>query len=396
MARYGDDGCADITTRQNFQLRGITLPDMPQILAGLEARGMSSIQSGLDNVRNAVGNPLAGIDPLEVLDTRPATAALHSYVTNFQRGNPEISNLPRKWNVCVVGSHELWEQCVPRAACAALRVRSPADASRPARSPHINDLAYMPAEREGVMGYNIIVGGYLSVARAVESIPIDVWVPTGEPVVSLCHAILTVFRDYGSRGNRQKCRMMWLVEEMGVEKFRTEVAARMPGGVLARAAPADLLKTDWQRRSYFGVQPQKQAGLNWVGINVPSGRMGAEDMFAMADLAERYGNGELRLTVEQNLIIPNVPTDKVAAMLVEPVLEKFTPFPGRVMAGLVACTGNQFCGFSQIETKQAAWKARAWLPHTPRLMPPALTDPSPPLSSRSTWSRCWTSRATSA
>jgi ferredoxin-nitrite reductase len=113
IAQYGDEGCADVTTRQNFQLRGIRLPDAPAILEGLAQRGLTSLQSGLDNVRNAVGNPLAGIDPCEVLDSRPATSALHEYVTNRARGNPEVSNLPRKWNVCVVGSHELWEQCVP-------------------------------------------------------------------------------------------------------------------------------------------------------------------------------------------------------------------------------------------------------------------------------------------
>ncbi len=207
-----------------------------------------------------------------------------------------------------------------------------------------------------MIGYNIIVGGYISTARAAESVPLDAWVPQGEAVVSLCHAILTVFRDYGSRGNRQKCRMLWLVEEMGVEKFRAEVAARMPGGMLARAAPVDLMRTDWTRRSYFGVQKQKQAGLNWVGCSVPGGRMDADDMHAMAALAERYGSGELRLTVEQNIIIPNVPDAAVDALLAEPLLEKFTPFPGRIMAGMVACTGNQFCGFSQIETKQTAWK----------------------------------------
>ncbi len=133
IAAYGEDGCADITTRQNFQLRGITLPDVPAILEGLAARGMTSIQSGLDNVRNAVGNPLAGIDPCEVLDTRPATQALHDYVTNYARGNPEISNLPRKWNVCVVGSHELWEQCVRACMPARMLVAPPLTFARLAR-----------------------------------------------------------------------------------------------------------------------------------------------------------------------------------------------------------------------------------------------------------------------
>jgi ferredoxin-nitrite reductase len=231
------------------------------------------------------------------------------------------------------------------------------------------------------MGYNIIVGGYISTARAAESVPMDVWVPLGDAVVSLCHAILTVFRDFGSRGNRQKCRMLWLVEEMGVEGFRAQVAARMPGGLLARAAPADLLSRDWERRSYFGVQAQKQEGLHWVGLSVPGGRLDADDMDGLAALAERYGSGELRLTVEQNVILPNgarssrrnqlhadadalpahcarcaVPTAAVKALLAEPLLQKLTPFPGRIMAGLVACTGSQFCGFSQIETKQTAWR----------------------------------------
>ena len=332
IAKYGDDGCADITTRQNIQLRGIELPDVPALLASFEAVGMTSLQSGLDNVRNAVGNPLAGIDPQEVMDSRPATDALHAYVTNRGQGNPEISNLPRKWNVCVVGSHELWEH------------------------PHINDLAYLPAERDGVAGYNIIVGGYISVQRAIESIPLDVWVPAGDDVVSLCHAVLTLFRDYGTRGNRQKCRMMWLVEEMGVEKFRAEVAARMPAGTLARAAEHDLLRKDWERRSYLGVHEQKQAGLSWVGCSVPGGRLEAADMAAFADLAERYGSGEVRLTVEQNIIISDVPSARLPELLKEPLLEAFTPFPGRIMGGLVACTGNQFCGFSQIETKQTAWR----------------------------------------
>ena len=333
VASYGEDGCADITTRQNLQLRGITLPDIPAILDGVRAHGMTSLQSGLDNVRNAVGNPLAGVDPCEILDTRPFTAALHAYVTNHGRGNPEVSNLPRKWNVCVVGSHELWEH------------------------PHINDLAYVPALLNGRQGFNIIVGGYISSQRAAESISMDTWVPAEEvAVVALCHAVLTVFRDYGTRGNRQKCRMLWLVEEMGVEKFRQEVAARMPGGVLERAAPTDQLQADWQRRSYFGVNKQKQPGLNWVGINIPGGRMDAVDMEDLAGLARRYGTGEIRMTVEQNVLLVNIPDSSVASLLAEPLLEKYTAFPGRLMAGLVACTGNQFCGFSQIETKQNAWR----------------------------------------
>ena len=108
-AGYPCAGCGDITTRQNFQLRGIELPDVPEIFEGLERVGLTSIQSGMDNVRNAVGNPLAGIDPIEVVDTIPICNDLNEYITAKGQGNRRISNLPRKWNVCVVGSQDLYE-----------------------------------------------------------------------------------------------------------------------------------------------------------------------------------------------------------------------------------------------------------------------------------------------
>lgn len=93
IRKYGKDGCADITTRQNWQIRGVVLPDVPKILKGLEGVGLTSLQSGMDNVRNPVGNPLAGIDPHEIVDTRPYTNLLSQYITANARGNPAFTNL---------------------------------------------------------------------------------------------------------------------------------------------------------------------------------------------------------------------------------------------------------------------------------------------------------------
>lgn len=105
IAAYGDQGCADVTTRQNWQIRGVTLPDVPAILDGLVAVGLTSLQSGMDNVRNPVGNPLAGIDPHEIVDTRPYTNLLSSYITGNFKGNPEITNL---WVIliCNIGIYD--------------------------------------------------------------------------------------------------------------------------------------------------------------------------------------------------------------------------------------------------------------------------------------------------
>ncbi|CAM8994165.1 unnamed protein product [Rhodiola kirilowii] len=330
IQHYGKEGCADITTRQNWQIRGVVLSDVPEILKGLADVGLTSLQSGMDNVRNAVGNPLAGIDPYEIVDTRPYNDMLTQFITNSSRGNPAFTNLPRKWNVCVVGSHDLYEH------------------------PHINDLAYMPATKTGTFGFNLLVGGFFSAKRCEEAIPLDAWV-SGDDVVASCGAVLEAFRDLGSRGNRQKTRMMWLIDELGIEGFRSEVEKRMPRGKLERASPEDLIQTQWLRRDYFGIHPQKQEGLSYIGIHIPVGRLEADEMHELARIADEYGSGELRLTVEQNIIIPNISNSRVEALLEEPLMvNKFSPNPPLLMKGLVACTGNQFCGQAIIETKARA------------------------------------------
>lgn len=138
--------------------------------------------------------------------------------------------------------------------------------------------------------------------------------------------------------------------------FRSEVAKRMPRGELERAAEQDLIDKKWERRDLLGVHPQKQPGFSFVGLHIPVGRVQASDMVELARLADQYGSGELRLTVEQNIIIPNVENSKVEQLLKEPLLEKFSPEPSLLMKSLVACTGNQFCGQAIIETKARALK----------------------------------------
>lgn len=143
----------------------------------------------------------------------------------------------------------------------------------------------------------------------------------------------------------------------GIEGFRSEVVKRMPFKELERASSEDSVQKQWERRDYIGVHPQKQEGLSFVGLHIPVGRLQADDMDELARIADEYGTGELRLTVEQNIIIPNVENSRLEALLQEPLLKDiFSPEPSILMKGLVACTGNQFCGQAIIETKQRALK----------------------------------------
>jgi ferredoxin-nitrite reductase len=324
--RYGDDGCIDITTRQNLQLRGILLEDIPDIFDRLQAVGLTSVQSGMDNVRNITASPVAGIDAGEWFDTRELAQEIQDMITAQGQGNPEFSNLPRKFNIAIEGGRD--------------------------NSIHaeINDVAFVPAFRDQVFGFNVVVGGFFSATRVAPAIPLDVWV-TPDQVVALCRSILELFRDHGPRANRQKSRLMWLIDEWGIDRFRSEVAAHL-GQPLATAAPQDAM--DWEKRDHIGVFAQKQAGLNYVGLQVPVGRLMAEDLFSLAQLAEVYGSGELRLTIEQNVILPNVPDAKLAALKQEPLLQRFSIDPSPLVRSLVSCTGAQFCGFALVETKNRA------------------------------------------
>ncbi|KAJ6810853.1 ferredoxin--nitrite reductase, chloroplastic [Iris pallida] len=214
----------------------------------------------------------------------------------------------------------------------------------------------MPATKDGRFGFNLLVGGFFSPKRCAEAVPLDAWVP-GEDVVPVCKAILEAYRDLGSRGNRQKTRMMWLIDELGIEVFLSEVEKRMPGKYLERSSEEELVQKQWERRDYMGVHPQKQQGLSFVGLHVPVGRVQASDMHELARLADEYGSSELRLTVEQNIVIPNVDSSRVGALLEEALLKgRLSPEPSVLMRGLVACTGSQFCGQAIIETKARALK----------------------------------------
>ena len=327
LQRYGDDGSADITTRQNIQLRGIRIEDLPDIFEKFHSVGLTSVQSGMDNVRNITGDPVAGLDADELFDTRELVQQVQDMLTNKGEGNPEFTNLPRKFNIAIAGGRD--------------------------NSVHaeINDLAFVPAfDSTQTFGFNILVGGFFSAKRCEAAIPLNAWV-SPEDVVAVCRAVLEVYRDNGLRANRLKSRLMWLLDEWGVEKFRAEVETRLGKTLLPAAAKDEI---DWEKRDHIGVYKQKQAGLNYVGLNIPVGRLSAQDMFEIASSAEVYASGEVRFTVEQNIIIPNIPDSRLATFLTEPLLERFAIQPNMLTRSLVACTGAQFCNFALIETKNRA------------------------------------------
>lgn len=318
-------GSADLTTRQNIQLRGLALGAVPGILERLEAAGIQTLQTGLDNVRNYIGCPLAGIDGMELFDTTPLLAAL----AEAHLGKKEFSNLPRKFNVSLAGCRE---------DCGHAQTQ---------------DLGFVPATRSingrRTAGFNVLVGGALGGTAPRLATPLDVFV-TPESVVPLFTALLRVYRDRGPRGKRTEARLKWLLADIGSEGLRSAVEAEF-GAPLECAGKDERLSI---AGDHLGVHAQRQVGLNYVGLLVPVGRITAEQLASVGDLAHEFGRGELRLTVNQNIVIPQVPDASLPGLLAHPLLRELRPNPPAVWRNLVACTGNDYCHFSLIDTKNRA------------------------------------------
>jgi len=337
---FGEElGVIDITTRQNIQLRGLSLDAGSEVIDGLHALNQTCIQTGFDNIRNMVGNPLAGIDENEMVDTRPFCNMLNDLVTldeaTGERGNPAYCNLPRKFNICVSGNRDDYAHT------------------------HINDIGFVPAPHAltGEMGFNVVFGGYMSIKRVAESIPADIWIPaTLEAARGLSEATLRIFRDEGDRSDRQKARLMWVIEKYGVEAWRAKLLAEpaLKGIRVENEQPAPT--TPYERRELLGVHAQPDGKMR-VGIHVPAGRLSVNEARQIADLSERYSAGEIRLTVEQNALLPNVDEAALGALLAEPALtgsSRMSVDPGHIIGHTISCTGSQFCGLAMIETKANA------------------------------------------
>ena len=342
--RCGDHGSADITTRQNLQLRGLLLEDMPPLLAQLAAVGLTSRQSGHDNPRNITANPLAGLDPEECGDTRPLGRAIQERLLG--EGGPR--NLPRKFNVAVGGAPDSFLL-------------------------H-NDLAFLPAFHGDQLGFTVMVGGFFSAQRNELAIPLGLWLRP-EQLAGFTLAVLRHYEGAGDRGARNRSRVMYLVEALGLEAYRAQVLQgwRELEGEGAVAVPHDGLHLVTRApRDVCGVHPQKQPGLCWLGLNVPMGRLDAAAMAELARLARTYGSGELRFSESQNVLLVDVPQEQVEALRAEPLLQRFPLEPGPLQAEAVSCTGNHYCSFALIPTKSTAQavveelERRLELPHAVR------------------------------
>jgi NAD(P)H-dependent nitrite reductase large subunit len=325
-------GSVDITTRQQIQIRGFDIEQLQEIWSRLDAVGVISLQTGMDNIRNVIGCAAAGVSKHELFDASPI---VHQFTDMFLR-NKEFTNLPRKFNVGITGCNE---HCTHAES---------------------QDLALTPAvariDGRDRNGFNVAIGGKMGSGGCRMATPLDIFV---EPyrAAALCREIVLLFRDHGSRAQRTRARLAFLLDSWGVDRFRSEIERRW-AGQLERAGHDTRTS---RSADHLGVHAQAQPGLSYVGLLVPVGRIKATDLRDAARVADAYGSGELRFTTSQNIIVPNVPDAKLSALLADPLVEALQHDPPGAARGLVACTGIDYCHFALIETKELAVKTAAYL-----------------------------------
>jgi ferredoxin-nitrite reductase len=332
--RYGG-GYAHVTTRANIQIREIEAHDAVAMIEAIQDLGLCSRGSGADNIRNVTGTPTAGIDPQELIDTRPYAREWHFHILN----NRSLYGLPRKFNVGFDGAG-----IIPVLE-------------------DTNDIGFQAVRVND--GFGLLPGVWFKLCLGGITGHRDFARDTGVVVApkdacKVADAVVRVFIDHGNRTDRTKARLKYVLDAMGFEKFLGLVEEKL-GRKLDRAVAGALApRPPFDRTAHIGVHPQKQPGLNWIGVVVPVGRMSVEQMRGLADIARELGDGDLRLTVWQNLLISGVADANAAAATARIDALGLATATNGIRSGLVACTGNTGCKFAASDTKRHAEEIARW------------------------------------
>jgi ferredoxin-nitrite reductase len=325
IAYESGHGIVDVTTRGNVQVQGLTIQKIPGVIAALDRVGLTSKQTGFDNIRNVTSHPLSGLDPGEICDTRE----LAREVTALFLGSRELSDLPRKFNIALNG--------------------------RPDSAPHdwTQDIAWLAARGpSGDVGFRLLIGGVQGQNPHL-GWPLPVFVRP-EQVVDVTDRILQVFRELGDRtARRTQTRFRYLIEKIGPDGVLAEVERRLGFTLTRFPEPPPAPEA---AESFVGWFRQKEPGRWAVGVAVPVGRLTWQQLEGLAIMVRKYGNGTLRTATDQNLLIPNVSGADRDAFGQDLAALGLAFEADSLLRNTVACTGKQFCSLAVTETKGYAFQ----------------------------------------
>jgi ferredoxin-nitrite reductase len=305
------------------------------MVEAIQDLGLCSRGAGADNIRNVTGTPTAGIDPQELIDTRPYAREWHFHILNERA----LYGLPRKFNVGFDG------------------------AGRIPVLEDTNDIGFQAVEVKDGFGaepgiwFRLALGGITGHKDFARNTGVIV---RPAEATQVADAIVRVYIEHGDRTDRNKARLKYVLDAWGLEKYVAHVEEKLGRKLTKVPSEAIAPRPVYDRSAHIGVHPQKQTGLNWIGVVLPVARLTAAQMRGLARIAESFGDGDIRLTVWQNLLISGVPDTKVAAAEAAIAALGLGTKATSIRAGLVACTGNVGCRFSASDTKSHAEEIARW------------------------------------
>jgi ferredoxin-nitrite reductase len=335
LAEQYAGGYSHVTTRANLQMREIEPKHAVAMIEAIQDIGLCTRGTGADNIRNVTGTPTAGIDPQEMIDTRPYAREWHFHILNERA----LYGLPRKFNVGFDGGG---------------RIPVLEDT---------NDIGFQAVRVKD--GFGVDPGVWFRLALGGITGHKDFAHDTGvivkpDEATAVADAVVRVYIENGDRTNRNKARLKYVLDAWGMEKFIAHVEEKLGRALVKVPAEAMEPRPPVDRAAHVGVHKQKQEGLHWIGVVLPVGRLSAEQMRGLAGIAQDLGDGDIRLTVWQNLLISGVADGNVARA--EAAIESLglASKASSIRAGLVACTGNVGCRFSASDTKRHAEEIAQW------------------------------------
>ncbi len=329
LAENFGGGYCHVTTRSNLQFREIPANHAMDVLMGLHDLGIINRGAGADNIRNITASPTAGIDPQEWSDTRPLARQMHHYILNHS----EMFCLPRKFNIAFDGGGTI-STVADTNDIGFIAVR-------------INDKQASPAFPSGVY-FRMELGGITGHKDFSRSSGVLL---RAEQCVPAAAAVLKTFIAHGDRTDRKKVRLKYLLDSWGFDQFLEKAQAHLSfpwplfskEGIEVSSSPNPMAHVDFH--------PQKQEGLCYVGVVLPVGKLTCDQMRGIGNISDKFGSGDLRLTVWQNVLITDIKNEDVPLVKIE--IEKLGLHwsATHIRAGLIACTGSKGCKFSASDTK---------------------------------------------
>lgn len=322
---WGGDYC-DITTRGNVQIRELMPPDLPSTLDKLVDLGLTSRGAGADNVRNVTATPTTGFDKDELTDVMPLAKAMHHAILN----NRDLYGMPRKFNISFDSGGAI-SVCADTNDIAfyAVRLKEETDGLAPG--------VYFRMQLCGITGHKQFATDSGVLLTADETIPVAA-------------AILRVFIENGDRTNRNKARLKYVVDDWGIPKLLEETQKKLTFPI--RHIPLETCEVPMPKVKHGHLGAHKQSdGNNYLGVLIPVGKAHVDTVDKLCDIADKYGSGEIRLTVWQNLIIPHIPDDLLEEAQKAVIAAGCTYQATSISGGLIACTGSTGCKFASTDTK---------------------------------------------